>query len=69
MHLQHVMNENDIEVNIETTLEGLRFLYKVVSKAHNDWPGGPPAEQEQLKICRDALYVILMETLLDNDLV
>ena len=63
------MNENDIEVGIETTLEGLRFLYKTVCKAYKDWPGGDPHEQEQLQACRDALYVILMETLLENDLV
>ena len=63
------MNENDIEVGIETTLEGLRFLYKTVCKAYKDWPGGDPREQEQLQVCRDALYVILMETLLENDLV
>ena len=63
------MNENDIEVGIETTLEGLRFLYKTVCKAYKDWPGGDPREQEQLQACRDALYVILMETLLENDLV
>lgn len=69
MRLQHVMNENDIEVGIETTLEGLRFLYKTVCKAYKDWPGGNPREQEQLQACRDALYVILMETLLENDLV
>ena len=69
MQLQRVMNENDIEVGIETTLEGLRFLYKTVCKAYKDWPGGDPREQEQLQGCRDALYVILMETLLENDLV
>ncbi|MAA77503.1 MAG: hypothetical protein CML73_05675 [Rhodobiaceae bacterium] len=63
------MNENEIEVGIHTTLEGLRFLYKIVGKAHQDWPGGHPIEQEQLQACRNALYVILMETLLENDLV
>ena len=63
------MNEREIEVGIHTTLEGLRFLYQVVGKAHKDWPGGNPTEQEQLQACRNALYVILMETLLENDLV
>ena len=61
-------NEEDIEVSITCTLPTLRGLYDCVCKCYRSWPGGDPQEQRNLETMKAGLYVILMDSLLENDL-
>lgn len=39
----------------------LQCFYSTLSKAHNNWPGGEPYEQELLKQMRDEAWKLLLE--------
>lgn len=61
--------DDDIEVTFTCSINGLRLLLKCVEKCYQNWPGGHPQEQADLENVRAGLYVILYDTLLENDLV
>tara|TARA_B100002019_G_scaffold293290_1_gene319883 strand:- start:2460 stop:2660 length:201 start_codon:yes stop_codon:yes gene_type:complete len=62
------MREDEIPVDITCNLESLRFMHHTFSKAYQNWAGGDPEEQVKLRACRDAFYIILLETLLQNEM-
>ena len=60
---------DDIEVVMKLSLPTLRALHDCVQKSYRQWPGGDPQEQLNLEILSSGLYVVLMDSLLENDLV
>ena len=60
---------DDIEVVMKLSLPTLRALHDGVQKSYRQWPGGDPQEQLNLEILSSGLYVVLMDSLLENDLV
>ena len=63
------VNEHEIQVSITCNLPTLRELHKCVTKCYQNWPGGHPQEQVKLDEMRSSLYVILLDSLFENDLV
>ena len=59
---------DDIEVTFTCTIGTIRNLLQCVEKCYQTWPGGHPQEQVNLENMRAGLYVILYDTLLENDL-
>ena len=62
-------NGDDIEVTFSCTVGTIRVLLKCVEDCYRRWPGGDPTEKVNLENMRAGLYVILYDTLLENDLV
>ena len=62
-------NSDDIPVTFTCTIGTIRVLLKCVEDSYRRWPGGDPVEQTNLENMRASLYVILYDTLLENDLV
>jgi len=60
---------DDIPVTFTCSVGALRELLKCVEDCYRRWPGGDPNEQVILENMRASLYVILYDTLLENDLV
>lgn len=60
---------DDIEVVLKLSLPTLKALHECVQKSYRQWPGGDPQEQVNLEILSSGLYVVLMDSLLENDLV
>ena len=59
---------DDIEVTLKCSLSTLRSLHACVQKSYRQWPGGDPQEQINLEIMASGLYVVLMDSLFENDL-
>ena len=51
---------------MEMDLHALRLLYRVVSEAHEKWPGGCPEEQICLSNMKTQLYAALMDHLFEQ---
>ena len=65
---EHI-DEETIEVTFSCSLPTLRKLLECVNTCHKNWPGGDAEEQEQLFAMKTALFVLLYNTLIKNDLV
>ena len=48
--------------SIDMDKEQLRVFYMTMAKAHKNWSGGEPVEQELLKLLRDESWQLLLET-------
>ena len=55
------MNEFEHELSIKLDHPTLIQFYKTIAKAHRNWPGGDPYEQEILKGLRDELWKAILE--------
>ena len=57
------MHNSHIVANIYVEADALRVLHRVVSEAHNTWPGGDANEQACLLQMKNQLYAALMDHL------
>lgn len=59
--------DEEITIEMEFPLSSLRLMHLCVSRAYQNWPGGPPDEQVAIEELRNALYVALYSTLYEID--
>ena len=59
------MEDNQMITTISVEMDALRLLHRVVSEAHDNWPGGDANEQACLLNMKTQLYAALMDHLLE----
>ena len=52
---------------MEMDINALRLLHRVISEAHDGWPGGPAEEQDCLLRMKTQLFAALMDHMLESD--
>ena len=60
------MEGNQMITTITLERDVLRLLHRVVSEAHDNWPGGDANEQACLLNMKTQLYAALMDHLLES---
>ena len=60
------MENNQMVTTISVEIQALRLLYRAVSEAYTNWPGGEANEQACLKNMKTQLYAALMDHLLES---
>ncbi len=58
-------DENFYEMQLGMDKYQLRCFYLTMAKAHKNWPGGEPYEQELLQQLRDEAWKLLLESRFD----
>ena len=62
-----VMSDSGSIACMEMDINALRLLHRVISEAHDGWPGGPAEEQDCLLRMKTQLFAALMDHMLESD--